>query len=536
MRRGIETPSFHGHHRLLLAVGLLVSSSLISFSNGVSCPSHNPPSTLKLQGLRREVLEGGNGTLVLAAERTHRRDPLNNFQYYTGGWNVTDSHYIASVAFSAVPLIAIAIGWFVLIGLFLICACFCCCCCWLGPRAYGYSRVCYALSLTFLLLFTIAATLGCAMLYTGQREFYSSVEETFTYIIRQATGILNTLTGLWDSIQSAKDIHLNGQFMFPPEFRESIDHFSNMIHMSNTTLPDRVSNTTIHYLTGALNPVRLALNVIAGIMLGVALLGLLFSVCGLRVLVYLLVVLGWILVTATILLSAIFLVFHNVVADTCMAMDQWVQNPTAESTLSQLLPCLDRRTVDETLNITRSVTFTTIDLINDYTLNITNQEFPPDFPLYHNLSGPPLPLLCNPFDPSLNPRPCAPAEVPLANASQTYKTYVCQVDSKGICTTQGRLTPVSYDQMMGAINVAFTLDHYSPFLASLIGCTFVRDTFRAISAHHCPRLSVSSQWIYAGLASVSGAVMVSLILWMIFIRERRHRVRTKKSMIEMSRF
>ena len=112
---------------------------------------------------------------------------------------------------------------------------------------------------------------------------------------------------------------------------------------------------------------------------------------------------------------------------------------------------------------------------------------------------------------------------------------MCQVNAEGICITQGRLTQASYDQMMGAINVGFTLDHYGPFLASIADCTFVRDTFRDITTKNCPGLSITSQWIYAGLASLSGAVMFSLIFWMIFVRERRHRSHTKKSMVQMNK-
>lgn len=97
--------------------------------------------------------------------------------------------------------------------------------------------------------------IGCAMLYTGQNEFYGSVEKTFMYIVTQATGVLSKLTSLWDSIQSAKDIQLDGHKLFPPEFRSNIDHFNNMIKMSNITYPDRVANQTIRYLTGTLNPV-----------------------------------------------------------------------------------------------------------------------------------------------------------------------------------------------------------------------------------------------------------------------------------------
>lgn len=43
-----------------------------------------PPST---------DLSEGNGSFVLAAERTRRRDPLDEFKEYTGGWNISNEHY-----------------------------------------------------------------------------------------------------------------------------------------------------------------------------------------------------------------------------------------------------------------------------------------------------------------------------------------------------------------------------------------------------------------------------------------------------------
>lgn len=101
-----------------------------------------------------------------------------------------------------------------------------------------------------------------------------------------------------------------------------------------------------------------------------------------------------------------------------MAMDQWVHDPAAESALSQLLPCLDPKTVGETLDITKTMTATAVDMTNAYTVNVSNHEFPPNVPFYHNQSGPLVPLLCNPLDQNHNPRPCAPDEILLANASQ----------------------------------------------------------------------------------------------------------------------
>ena len=56
---------------------------------------------ISLLGVRRSVLVQNNGesdyntSLILAAERTNRRDPLDHSNYYKGGWNISDEHYFA---------------------------------------------------------------------------------------------------------------------------------------------------------------------------------------------------------------------------------------------------------------------------------------------------------------------------------------------------------------------------------------------------------------------------------------------------------
>lgn len=40
-----------------------------------------------------------NSSFVLAAQRTHRKDPLASYNYYTGGWNISDEHYWAVCSF-----------------------------------------------------------------------------------------------------------------------------------------------------------------------------------------------------------------------------------------------------------------------------------------------------------------------------------------------------------------------------------------------------------------------------------------------------
>lgn len=91
----------------------------------------------------------------------------------------------------------------------------------------------------------------------------------------------------------------------------------------------------------------------------------------------------------------------------------------------------------------------------------------------------------------------------------------------------GRLTPTLYSQMTSGVNLSYALLNYSPTLVELQDCTFVRQTFDDIHRNFCPGLQQYSRWVYVGLATVSIAVMLSLILWIIYGRERRHRVSTK---------
>lgn len=112
---------------------------------------------------------------------------------------------------------------------------------------------------------------------------------------------------------------------------------------------------------------------------------------------------------------------------------------------------------------------------------------------------------------------------------QVYNNFVCQVSPSEICMTQGRLTPTFYNQISAGINVGNALNNYAPSLVELQDCTFVRETFSDITKDHCPGLQRYSGWIYIGLLMVSLAVMFSLIFWIVYGRERRHRLYTKES-------
>uniref|UniRef100_A0A1J3DA60 Transmembrane protein n=1 Tax=Noccaea caerulescens TaxID=107243 RepID=A0A1J3DA60_NOCCA len=465
-----------------------------------------------------------NSSLILAAKRTKRKDPEENFKLYTGGWNISNTHYWTSVAYTAAPFITIALVWFVFFGLCLsfICLCYCCC----SHRPYGYSRLAYALSLILLILFTIAAIVGCVFLYTGQGKFHASTTETLDYVVRQANFTSESLRNVSDYLNAAKKVDVQSSVL-PGDVLSSIDDIQGKINSSATTLSTKTMENQ-DKIQNVLDNMRLALIIIAAVMLFLAFIGFLLSIFGVQCLVYTLVILGWILVTGTFVLCGVFLVLHNVVGDTCVAMDQWVQNPTSHTALDDILPCVDNATARETLTRTKLVTYQLANLLDSAINSMTNRNFPPQVrPLYYNQSGPLMPKLCNPFNADLSDRQCQPGDVHLSNATEVWKSYTCQVGTSGICSTQGRLTPKLYTQMAAALNVSYGLYKYGPFLADLRGCDFVRSTFTDIERDHCPGLKRYTKWIYAGLVVVSTAVMLSLVFWVIYARERRHRVYTK---------
>ncbi|KAL9445614.1 hypothetical protein AB3S75_018584 [Citrus x aurantiifolia] len=433
-----------------------------------------------------------NSTLILAEKRTQRKDPIDNFHKYKGGWNISNKHYWASVGFTAAPFFIIAGIWFVVFGLSLCFICLHYCCCRREP--YGYSRTCYALSLILLVFFTISAIVGCIVLYTGQGKFHSSTLDTLNYVVKQAHITSESLQNVSDYLAAAKTIGVNSVTL-APDVQSNIDKIDRKINSSATTLSYQTKKNSKD-IKDALDSVGLALIIVAAVMLFLAFLGFLFSVFGLQCLVYFLVILGWILVAGTFILCGIFLLLHNVVADTCVSMDEWVKNPTAHTALDDILPCVDNATAQETLKQTKTVTNQLVSVVDRIIINVVNRNFPPQAGIvYYNQSGPLLPVLCNPFNSDLTNRQCVAGEVDFSNATEVWKNYICQPSSSGICKTPGRLTPTLHNQMASAVNVSYALYRYGPFLVNL-----------------------------------QDSVMLSLIFWVIYARERRHRVYTKNLM------
>ncbi|KAF5192111.1 envelope glycoprotein B [Thalictrum thalictroides] len=498
----------------LLPVLLLLSTLFLSFFHGAS--QHNNTQSIGMIGgggliselVMSSLLEESNNitldnsALVLAADRTNRIDPLNGRKRYKGGWNISNHHYWSSGSWS--------LGSFCLSSAVFI-------------AVVGESRMAI---LEQLMGFPFFSCTGCIILYANQGKFHESTTDTLKYVIEQEKIIVDNLQSVSYYLSSAKQVGVDNVFI-PSDVQTRIDQIGSKISTSIASLSDRTEKNSDN-IHGSLHSIRVSLIVIATVMLLLALLGFLFSLLGMQFLVYILVILGWFLVAGTFILCGIFLLLHNVVADTCVAMDQWVKHPTVHTALDEVFPCVDSATANQTIFETREASYQLASVVNQVITNISNINFSPNFPsVYYNQSGPLMPVLCNPFNPDMTERECSTGEVDLNNAIQVWQNYICQVSAAGICTTVGRVTPTLFNQMAASVNVSYGLYHYGSFLVRLEDCSFARETFAYITSNYCSGLQRYSKWTYVGLVIVSMSVMLSLIVWVAYSRERRHRVYTK---------
>ncbi|CAL9771051.1 unnamed protein product [Musa acuminata subsp. burmannicoides] len=450
--------------------------------------------------------------LVLAAKRTKRPDVLNKFRMYRGGWDITNKHYWASVAFTGAAGFLLALLWLVSFGLALAIRL---CCGW-GPQikdegSFCKQRVC----LMLLFVFTCVASTGCILLSVEQAEFHDEVMDTLSFVVNQSDFTVQILRNVTDFLSSAKTVNVEEVYL-PPDAQNEIDKLNTNLDDAANALSEKTDQNS-GKIKGGIDFVHCTLIGVACLMLLLATLGFVFSICGYRHTIYIFIMSGWLLVAFTFVLCGTFVMLHNATVDTCTAMGEWVRYPYAETALSNVLPCVDEQTTNHTLYQSKVVVYQLVNIVNTAISSSVNSDTSSrEKKTYsYNQSGPMVPYLCSPYDFHLQNRQCNPDEASVANASLVWENYTCKVADSGSCVSRGRLTPGIYDQLAMAVNVSYALYHYTPFLLSLQDCKFVRETFNTITTLYCPRLENNLRMVNAGLALISIGVLLCLILWIV---------------------
>ncbi|KAL6529188.1 hypothetical protein OROGR_014811 [Orobanche gracilis] len=432
-------------------------------------------------------------TLVLARNRTKRPDILSKFRKYRGGWDIADKHYWAVRA----PAFILAIIWFILFGLGL--------------------AVHYTCGWNININVEESSwSIGCILLSVGQVEFHNETLHTLNYVVNQSEYTVQTLRNVTGYLSMSKTVSV-AQIFLPSDVMNDIDRLNVDLNTASDTLEQKTGENSSK-IRKIFNTVRSALITVAAVVLFISILGLVLSIFGLLHAMHIFIISGWLLVAITFILCGIFLILENTVSDTCMAMGEWVENPHAETALSNILPCVDQQTTNQTLFKSKQVINDIANMINGFVGSVANSNPPLQAnPTYYNQSGPLIPPLCYPYDSQLQNRSCSAQELSMGNASLVWQNYTCTVSPKGLCTDMGRLTPNMYTQLVDAVNVSYALEHYTPPLLSFQNCDFVRDTFLNITSSYCPPLGRYLRILNAGLVLISVGVMLSLATWIFCV-------------------
>lgn len=457
------------------------------------------------------VSDAQPNSLVLAAKRTKRPDILRGFRRYQGGWDIANRHYWASVGFTGGVGFILAVLWFVSFGTALVVHH---CCGWRintkGKGSPSAQKIC----LILLLVFTCAAAFGCILLSVGQDNFHGEVLHTLKYVVNQSDYTVQTLRNVTEYLNLAKSITV-AQIVLPSNVMDDIDKLNVGLNTAANMLTQKTTENS-GKIKEVFNAVRSALIAVAAVMLLVAILGLCLSILGHRHAIHIFIISGWLLVAITFILYGVFVIFNNAMSDTCMAMGQWVDNPHSQTALSNILPCVDQRTTNQTLVQSKEIINDIVNLVNQVVYGTADTNPSPGSSQYYNQSGPMMPPLCFPFDSQLQDRQCEPQEISMENSSAVWSNYVCTVSSAGICTSVGRITPEMYTQLVAAVNASYALKHYTPPLLSLQNCNFVRETFSKITSDYCRPLVHYLRIVNAGLGLISVGVMLCLVLWILY--------------------
>ncbi|KAL4586677.1 hypothetical protein LXL04_011319 [Taraxacum kok-saghyz] len=467
---------------------------------------------------------GPPGALVLAGSRTKRPDVLNRFRKYQGGWDITNKHYWASVGFTGAVALILAILWFISFGVAIITHHFCG---WRINIKGKESKLSQTLCFILLIIFTIAAATGCILLSVGQDEFHGEAVDTLNYVVNQSDYTVQTLVNVTGYLSLAKSVNV-AQFYLPEDVKDSIDKLNVDLNSASDTLGSKTHQNSRKIRT-VVDAVRSSMITVAIVMLIVSILGLYLSILGHKNAIHLFIIGGWLLVVVAFILCGVFVILNNAISDTCMAMEEWVDHSHAETALSDILPCVDQGTTNQTLYKSKQVINDLGNIVNGFIGSYANSYgVPSGNSNYYNQSGPLLPYVCSPYDSQLQERNCSSQEVSMSNASLVWSNYTCQVSESGLCMSTGRLTPDMYRQLVGAVNISYALQHYTPPLLSFQDCNFVRETFTTITSDHCTPLKQHLKMVNAGLGLVSVGVMLSLALWMIYAnRPQREEVFAK---------
>ncbi|XP_024358796.1 uncharacterized protein [Physcomitrium patens] len=464
----------------------------------------------------RVLLQARSNASRLLAVKGDRRDPLDSFQKYRGGYDVTNVHYWASAGFTGIYGFAIGVAWLLLGVLVTLGACCKLCCCNHARVAERRSAAYYWIPRILALLLSLFAIGVIVTMYIRNRQFHTrafKVRDTIAGSANDAIGAVRNVTGTLSEVDT-----ITSKYNIPGLNDGILGNTVNQLNSQANNI-DRIVGDNIRNLNKIINAIQLALIVLLSVALFVVVAGLLSALLGWSTIFFLIILIGWLIAVLTWILFGVFYAANSVTSDTCQAFAEYLEAP-ANTTLAELLPCVDEATSARASNVVKQGVKNIVVRANG-NLNGLRQAGAGVQPSVS------LPALCDPIGPAPNlvyPTSCPSGTVTLAGLPEVLAPYVCNVEPvTTTCLSQRRFVTPSDDAAIRDFSAAGrSLEIIIPTITALTNCSVVYNTFDTIVTQQCPPTIESIRNLWIPLLLLSVALTLLSFDW-IFANHRNKR-------------
>ncbi|RVW88585.1 hypothetical protein CK203_033005 [Vitis vinifera] len=428
----------------------------------------------------RQLLQTENvSEPIRHSDDTIRVDPLDHFNKYRGGYDITNKHYWSSTIFTGVPGYAIGVVWLLCgvgYGGFLLVTTI-----WckrdkrkLKKKRSPCYKQCYLWHILLASFFTILAIVASGLVLGGNAKFHSRARTVVDIIMEtanKASGTIYNTTGAMRNIRQnleTTDVGAEASTSSPPH------QINSMLKLQVCALPP---NQSAFIVSGFLK-FRRAL--------------------------YWLIVFCWFLTFLCWLFFGIYFFLENFSSDTCTALEDFQQNPYNNS-LSSILPCDELLSAKSVLS---NVSAGIYDLVNEVNTNISSLQQTSSLNLAH---------VCNPF--SAPPEyqyqagNCPANTIPIGEIPQVLKVFTCSDTDNGTCNN-GEFISTSHFKTVEAYTTAIqSLLNAYPGMEDLVECQTVKDAFSEILIKHCKPLKRYIRIVWVAMVFLSVVMGVLVLVW-----------------------
>ncbi|KAH8940848.1 hypothetical protein BDL97_14G006100 [Sphagnum fallax] len=411
--------------------------------------------------------------------------------------------YMQSVIFTGIYGYAIAAAW-TLLGLLLSLIACCKYCLRLRgssdsryKRPHDSSGMYWIPGLVISILSAIA--IGCGVvLYIASKECKDkayNVEDVILEAAQNATNSITTVSSKLASVQATLQPYSSASFV-------------TSVNSIETTLNKTAANVQSKVLVNKKTYKRIV-QIIWIVLLVIISTTLFLIICGLvstflrwtRFFSFIIVV-TWILTTMTWLTFGILFATHNVVSDTCLSLQEYLQNPI-NTTLNTVLPCAALAAANATYRETR------IDI--DGVIRTQNKTFMAYAQGITSLTG-----LCDPIGPAPDysyTGICPNNTLPLGDLQEVIAPLVCNETGSTRCGSGQVITKQQNDSFTDLSNAGQTILDTFPLLDGLTNCSFVTNTVSIIVTQQCKAVNTAINHLWIAFVVMSSLLVFLIAFW-----------------------